>query len=119
MIVDMSDPTKPREVGRWWLPGTRQGDAEQPPERHPQFDGGFRVHNVNVYPERPDRAYLGYLDAGVIILDISEVSRPSMVSRVDYHPPFLGFTHTVMPLFSPRTFDCDRRGGDTGLQRLA
>ena len=26
MIVDMADPTKPKEVGRWWLPGQRKGD---------------------------------------------------------------------------------------------
>ena len=99
MIVDMSSPSDPREVGRWWLPGTRQGDTEAPPERHPQFDAGFRLHNANVYPQRSDRAYLGYLDAGAIILDISDLSHPRMISRLDYHPPFPGFTHTVMPLF--------------------
>ena len=99
MIVDMNDPVNPREVGRWWLPGTRKGDAEAPPVRHPNLDAGFRVHNANVYPDRPDRAYLGYLDGGAIILDISDMAHPKMVSRVDYHPPFPGFTHTVMPLF--------------------
>ena len=98
MVVDVSDPAHPNEVGRWWLPGTRKGDVEPPPERHPKIDGGFRVHNANVYPQRADRAYLGYLDAGVIILDISDISHPRMISRVDYHPPLPGFTHTVMPL---------------------
>ena len=58
------------------------------------------MHNANVYPDRPDRAYLGYLDGGAIILDISDMAHPKMVSRVDYHPPFPGFTHTVMPLFA-------------------
>ncbi len=99
MIVDMSDPTRPREAGRWWLPGVEEGDAAPPPTRHTQFDMGFRVHNGNIYPQRPDRAYLGYLDAGVIILDISDISSPSMISRLDYQPPFPGFTHTVLPLF--------------------
>jgi len=99
-IIDVRDPARPREVGRWWLPGTRKGDSEPPPQRHTRFDAGFRTHNVNVYPERPDRAYVGYLDAGMIILDISDMSRPPMVSRLDYHPPMPGFTHTVLPLFS-------------------
>ncbi len=99
MIVDVGNPVSPTEVGRWWLPGTREGDSEPVPQRHPDFDAGFRLHNANVYPQRPDRAYLGYLDAGAIVLDISDMSRPSMVSRVDYHPPFPGFTHTVLPLF--------------------
>ena len=99
MVVDLADPAAPREAGRWWLPGTRVGDDEPEPVRHPEFDAGFRLHNGNVYPERPDRAYLGYLDAGVVILDISDLSAPQALSRLDYHPPFPGFTHTVLPLF--------------------
>ena len=101
-IVDVRDPTRPREVGRWWLPGTRDGDAEPPPVRHARMDSGFRAHNTNVYPRRPDRAYLGYLDGGAIVLDISDMARPRMLSRWDYHPPFPGFTHTVLPLFEPQ-----------------
>src|SRR6266480_2540686 len=27
-IIDVKNPTKPVEVGRWWLPGTRAGDSE-------------------------------------------------------------------------------------------
>src|SRR5262245_6457199 len=33
MIVDVRDPRRPREAGRWWLPGTRKGDAVPPPPR--------------------------------------------------------------------------------------
>ncbi len=98
-IVDVRRPTQPVEVGRWWLPGTREGDAEPPPVRHQHLDSGFRAHNTNVYPRRPDRAWVGYLDGGAIILDISDMARPRMVSRWDYHPPFPGFTHTLLPLF--------------------
>ena len=98
-IVDVRDPVRPREVGRWWLPGTRDGDADPPPVRHPRFDTGFRAHNTNVYPRRPDRAYIGYIDGGAVILDISDMGRPRLVSRWDYHPPFGGFTHTLLPLF--------------------
>jgi hypothetical protein len=97
-IVDVGRPTRPTEVGRWWLPGTREGDVEPPPPRHTAFDSGFRAHNTNVYPRRPDRAWLGYLDGGAVILDIAELARPRLVSRWDYHPPFPGFTHTVLPL---------------------
>ncbi|MGH3501064.1 MAG: LVIVD repeat-containing protein [Nocardioidaceae bacterium] len=98
VIVDLDNPAQPQEVGRWWLPGTRKGDAQPPPRRHPQWDGGFRAHNVNVYPGRPDRAYVGYLDGGVVILDIADRTHPRLVSQLDYHPPMPGFTHTVLPL---------------------
>jgi hypothetical protein len=99
-VLDVSDPTKPREAGRWWYPGTREGDEAPAPQRLPkQFDTGFRTHNTNVFPERPDRAYLGYIDGGMIVLDISDLSNMKVVSRWNHSPPFNGFIHTVLPLF--------------------
>jgi len=99
-IIDVRNPSQPVEAGRWWLPGTREGDSAPPPPRlAPQFDAGFRAHNTNVFPQRPDRAYVGYIDGGALILDISNKSRPQVVSHWRHSPPFKGFTHTVLPLF--------------------
>ncbi|SON56714.1 hypothetical protein HDIA_3173 [Hartmannibacter diazotrophicus] len=98
-IIDVRDPTKPREVGRWWKPGTAEGDDAPAPERLP-IDSGVRAHNTNVYPARPDRCYLGYIDGGGYILDIADKSSPKVISQFNPNPPFPGFTHTVMPLFS-------------------
>jgi hypothetical protein len=86
-------------VGRWWYPGTREGDSAPAPARLP-LNAGVRAHNTNVYPERPDRAYVGYIDGGAFILDISNKSSPKVVSAWNPHPPYPGFTHTVLPLFS-------------------
>ncbi len=101
-IIDVRNCAKPAEVGRWWLPGTRVGDATPPPARHAPFDKGNRAHNTNVYPQRPDRCYLGYIDAGMFVLDISDKSKPVPVARWDNSPPYTGFTHTVLPLFERR-----------------
>jgi hypothetical protein len=99
-IVDISNPSKPVETGRWWYPGTRVGDTAAQPARLPvQFDTGFRAHNTNVFPQRPDRAYVGYIDGGAIVLDISNPADIKMVSHWNHSPPFNGFTHTVLPLF--------------------
>lgn len=99
-IVDISDLTRPKEIGRWWLPGTRVGDSAPPPKRlKTPFDTGFRAHNTNVFPERPDRAYVGYIDGGAIVLDISDPSNIRPISQWNHSPPFNGFTHTVLPLF--------------------
>jgi hypothetical protein len=98
-VFDVRNPAKPVEAGRWWLPGTREGDNDPAPVRHRELDRGFRAHNTNVYPQRSDRCYLGYIDAGMIVLDIADKSRPKPVCRWDNSPPFTGFTHTVLPLF--------------------
>jgi hypothetical protein len=98
MIVDIRNPSKPVEKGRWWYPGQKKG--ETPLKRHPKFDSGYRPHNISWYPERPDRAYVAYLDGGVVILDVSDMANPKHVSTYNYSPPMNGFTHTAMPLFS-------------------
>jgi len=99
-IVDVRNPSQPTALGRWHLPGTMESDSEPPPRRLPaKFDAGFRAHNTNVYPQRPDRCYLGYIDGGIMILDISDKSRPKLVSRWSNSPPYNGFNHTVLPLF--------------------
>jgi len=98
-IIDVRNPAKIEEVGRWWMPGIRVGDDAPPPKRLP-IDSGFRAHNTNVFPERPDRAYIGFLDGGAFILDISDMARPRTVTNWNPHPPYPGFTHTALPLFS-------------------
>ena len=105
-IIDVRNPSKMEEAGRWWMPGTKKEDEEPIPERiipEPleNLRGGdaFRLHNANVYPSHPDRAYLGYIDGGAFILDIADKSKPKVVSHWSPHNPYPGFTHTVMPLF--------------------
>jgi hypothetical protein len=100
-IFDVRNPAKPVKAGRWWLPGTREGDDAPPPARHqaPLLDRGFRAHNTNVYPQRPDRCYLAYLDAGMFVMDISDKANPKPICQWDNSPPYTGLTHTVVPMF--------------------
>src|SRR6202008_2082479 len=88
-IFDVRTPSKPLEVGRWWLPGPRRGASPPPPAPHPKplLDRGNRAHNTNVYPQRPDRCYLGYIDAGMYIMDISDMSKPKTIARWGHPPP--------------------------------
>ncbi len=99
-IIDVSNLSKPTEVGRWWAPGTKKGDKETwrtDPGGKELGRTGYRVHNTCVWPQRPDRAYLGYIDYGAVILDISDRTNPKMVSRWTHRP---AFHHSLMPLFS-------------------
>jgi hypothetical protein len=114
-IIDVRNLSKPVEVGRWWYPGQKEGDAAPALPRHPKFDGGYRPHNIQVYPQRPDRAYVAYIDGGVVILDISDKAHPKEISRYNYSPPYNGFTHTALPLFSRQlmivTDECTKDDG--------
>lgn len=96
VIVDMADPQQPKEVGRWWVPGMRKG--EPPLRRHPRFDAGHRMHNANVLPSRPDRAYAAWLDSGMTVLDIADPAQPRLLGQWNPAPPMQGFTHTVSPI---------------------
>jgi hypothetical protein len=98
VIVDLQDPEHPVEVGRWWLPGMK--DGEKPLPRHPRFDSGHRMHNVAILPSHPDRAYVAWLDSGVTILDTSDLAQPRLISQWNPHPPQTGFSHTAVPIFS-------------------
>lgn len=98
MIVDLRDPKNPKEAGRWWLPGTRVGDEAPPPDRVTPWDSGFRLHTPLVPRERPDRLYMGWIDGGLIILDISDKSRPKEISRISWQSLHQGFMHTVVPI---------------------
>ena len=89
LIVDVADPEQPREVGRWWWPGTRKDeDATVVPAgkryaaHHALLDG--------------DVAYLAYGDAGLVVLDLHDPSAPQQVGHLAWSPG--GDTHTCMPL---------------------
>ena len=78
VILDISDPAHPKEAGRWWMPGQKDGEpAGQPAGFH-----GPAVIEGNT-------AYLAYAP-GVVILDISDVAKPKVIGRLDTAPPFKG-----------------------------
>jgi len=101
VIVDLSDPSRPCEVGRWWFPGQHTAAGEPlswtPTAGHGGQPGAKRValHHPLV---RGDRAYCGWWDAGLIILDISDLSHPTLVSQLEFGSDVSGATHTALPI---------------------
>lgn len=92
IIADLSDPTKPREVGRWWMPGMHKAGGEEP-----TWPKGRRwaMHHALL---RGDRAYTGWWDAGFVILDIADKSKPKFISHLNFGEDVSGCTHTVLPI---------------------
>lgn len=99
VVVDLSEPTRPCEVGRWWMPGQRTGEDRSwtPTEGHGGEAGAKRValHHPLI---RGDRAYCGWWDAGLVILDISDRGRPRFVSQLEFGSDVSGATHTALPI---------------------
>jgi len=91
MILDLKDPTKPQEVGRWWMPGQHVAGGETP-------DEGYRLTWCHHILRRGNRLYVAYWHAGMAILDIEDMSKPKLVSRLQYSPAFSHPTHTVLPM---------------------
>ena len=93
MIIDLSDPANPKEAGRFWLPGTNTAAGERPTWG---YDRRFGCHHALV---DGDRAYCGWWDGDLVIVDISDVGSPRLVSHLDLGPEVSGATHTALPIF--------------------
>jgi hypothetical protein len=101
VIVDLSEPSRPCEVGRWWFPGQHTGGGETPSWTPTQAHGaGAGAKRVALHHPliRGDRAYCGYWDAGLVILDIADKSKPKLVSQLDFGADASTATHTALPL---------------------
>jgi hypothetical protein len=87
VVIDLADPAKPVEVSRWWWPGLAEDET-------PDWPHGerFAAHHALLDGER---AYLGFDDAGMVILDVSDMTAPRQVGHVSWEG---GATHTCLPL---------------------
>ena len=92
MTVDMADVTRPRAVGRYWLPGMNLAAGETPdwpPTRR------YGLHHATV---NGDTAYGAWRDAGLVMIDVADRSEPKLVVHRNWSPPFGGGTHNCLAL---------------------
>jgi hypothetical protein len=92
ITIDMSDPTQPRQVGRWWIPGMNLAAGELPswePTRR------YGLHHAIVHG---DTAYAAWRDAGMVVLDVTDRTKPNLIVHRNWSPPFGGGTHNCLPL---------------------
>lgn len=105
-ILDIEDPAHPVEVGRWWLPEQyldgQVDNSYNPAAPHtPEMLDKGHLHGPPFVVG--DRAYLGYSGAGLCVLDVSDLTRPKLLGRLGFQPPFSGGLagsrcHTALPL---------------------
>jgi hypothetical protein len=95
VIVDISNPAKPVEAGRWWMPGQHVAGGEKP-----QKNPNVNLHNPDFVDG--NLVYLSYGDAGMVVLDISDVSKPKLVSQTRFTHGHRFDVHTVTPDFKKK-----------------
>jgi hypothetical protein len=106
-VLDLIDPANPVEVGRWWAPDQFYAGQMKPKEKVASDEAQLELLDGAVmhgpaYP-KGDLAYLSYGGAGMVILDISDITLPQLIGQLRHHPPFAGKLggarcHTVLPL---------------------
>lgn len=87
LVVDLSDPAHPVEAARWWWPGQREDETPDWPA-----DQRYAAHHALI---DGTRAFLGFDDGGMVILDVADMTVPTLLSRVHWNG---GATHTCLPL---------------------
>ncbi len=88
--IDMADPTKPREAGRWWIPGMNAAAGETP-----TWTGRWALHHAVV---QDDIAYGSWRNGGLTILDVKDPANMSLIAHRNWCPPYGGGTHSALPL---------------------
>lgn len=124
LILDISDRANPREAGRWWVPGQHEAGGEsffdalptnashsrrraEPMRFQAQcMCGAFcsgAGEDVSLHGPAyvtGNHVYLPYGAAGMIVLDISDVSQPRQIGGLSFSPPFHSRfgVHGVLPV---------------------
>src|SRR5881409_2957994 len=91
-IVDLKNITKPEIISRWWLPGMNRA-AGEPSNLAPGKRAALH-HMLTA----GDRGYGAWRDGGLTVHDISDPTKPKLLSHINWSPPFPGGTHTTLPL---------------------
>lgn len=94
LIVDISDPTDPVLTGSWGVLGDPALGVDFYRSVRRGNDARTLLHSVRAGHDGTV-AYLSYWDAGVIVIDISDPSKPRYLGRTTYGPAAEGNAHSV------------------------
>ena len=94
VIYDLKDPAKPHEVSRWWMPGQHVAGGETPTWR------GYS-HRLHHAMRVGDELWAAVWQAGIRVIDVTDIRMPTTIASYNYHPPTPEPTHTILPAAKP------------------
>jgi hypothetical protein len=86
IIVDITNPMTPHEIARWHYPGMHTAGGETPTWPTDAGSPGqtgtpVQCHDMTTYG---NRVYCAWRDKGIIILDISSITKPTFVGEINW-----------------------------------
>jgi hypothetical protein len=94
VIYSIRDPSKPTEVGRWWMPQQNVAAGETP---HPLG----KEHRLHHAMRCGDKMFAGFWHSGVAIVDVGDIRKPLTLGAYQYDPPCTEPTHTFLAVPFP------------------
>lgn len=91
VIYDLADPTNPREVSRWHMPGQHVAAGEVP-------TGKGYSHRLHHAMRVGDELWAAVWHAGMRVLDCSDITQPREIASYKWPKGIPEPTHTVMPM---------------------
>jgi hypothetical protein len=101
VIIDYTNPQVPTLASTLHIQGQHVGEAFEERDRLNPNGTPQRIwcHEIHVHK---GRLYIAWRDAGLVIVDVRDPFHPTVLSRLDYVPPFnggsLGAAHTSTPV---------------------
>ncbi len=91
VIYDLADPTNPKEVSRWHMPGQHVANGETP-------TGVGYSHRLHHAMRCGDELWAAVWHTGLRVLDASDITDPRLIGSYKWPVAIPEPTHTVMPL---------------------
>jgi hypothetical protein len=92
LTIDMTDPTHPHMLGKFWIPGMWREGGEKPTWA---ADKRYALHHAII---SGTTAYGSWRDGGLTLIDVKDPTNPQLIVHRNWSPPFGGGTHTSLPL---------------------
>jgi hypothetical protein len=92
LTIDMTDPTHPHVLGKFWIPGMWREGGEKPTWA---ADKRYALHHAII---SGTTAYGSWRDGGLTLIDVKDPTNPQLIVHRNWSPPFGGGTHTSLPL---------------------
>ena len=86
-IIDVADPSQPKFVANWWLPGQREGEEEAYKQWREYGDrkSFTTLHGPMYVPRKVEDGgrygYSAYSALGMMVHDFSDIANPKLVGR--------------------------------------